>query len=217
MGEMPSMPNLANDTTSTTTEKTSTAIRVDSSGSKARDSIASQLRAAARDQYPVQIWREHEWGADSVYGFVVDVSPRWVAVQCLADSVYFDGYQLLRVEDVIDVVDDRENGFIERGIASLGRPEVDFHLPDVANTAEVLRAATDHSELVGIDMEKRDQFFVGVVTTLGERKFDMHLIGADGAWLHDPGRWWYGDVTRVMFGDRYTHQLKRFGESRPGT
>lgn len=182
-----------------------------------RKVVLGRLQDAVSGQYPVRLERDQEWWADDINGFVVGVSDRWVAVQELADSVYVDGYEVVRMEDITDVEDDRESGYIERAVAGLGRPKVDFHLPGGPSTAEVLRSAADHSALICVYLEMEDDttLLVGRITRLGDRKFDIQLIGPKGVWVVEPTRWWYKDVTRVEFGDRYSAALERFGEERP--
>jgi len=180
--------------------------------------IVDQLREAARYQYPVRIDRGRgAWGLESVYGFVVSVSRRWVAVQSFVDSVHFDGYEVVRIGDVIGVADKRTNGYVERVIGVLGRPEVDFSLPADATTREVLGSATEHSSLVRIhfEMELDDPMFVGSIVQLGARKYEIQRIDTSGVWESEPTRWWYGEVTRIGFGDRYSATLQRFGDKRP--
>lgn len=184
---------------------------------ESRDVIADQLRNAARNRCPVRVERVHEWWAADVNGFVVSVGERWVAIQRLMDSVYADGYEVVRIEDVTQVEEDRENGYVERAVADLGRPKVDFRLPEDAATGDVLRAAADHATLVCVHLEREDDspLLIGHIDRLGERKFDIQLINPRGVWTVDPTRWWYKEVTRVRFGDRYSAALERFGDERP--
>jgi len=182
-----------------------------------REAVAHQLAEAAHLQYPVRIRRDRDWWCEPVYGFVVSVSGRWVAVQRLVDSVYIDGYEVLRISDITDVDPDHQSDHVEKGLSSLGRPEVDFYLPAHADTPDVLEAAARHSVLVGIhlEMDGPTTMLVGVITELRKRKFDIQLIGPRGEWVVDSTSWWYGDVTRVVLGNRYTLQLERFGDARP--
>ncbi len=180
--------------------------------------IVDQLRDAARSQRPVRIDRGRgRWQLEPIYGFVVGVSGRWVAAQRLVDSVYTDGYEVFRTGDVTGVRDDGEGGYVERGVAAVGRPEADFSLPKDATTSEVLRAAADHSPMVCVhlEMEWDDPLLVGRIVGLGARKYDIRLINPRGVWDPEPSRWWYGDVTRIGFGDRYSTTLQRFGDEYP--
>ena len=169
--------------------------------------IVDQLRDAEKTQHPVRIDRRRGlWQMESIYGFVVSMSERWVALQSFVDSVFFDGYEVVRIADVVDVKDQRGEGYVERALAGLGRPEVDFTLAGAETTSEVLKAAADHSSLVciRIEMEREDPMLVGRIVRLGARKYDIHFIDPGGVWESEPRREWYGDVTRVMFGDRYS-------------
>lgn len=178
--------------------------------------IVAQLRDAQAGQYPVRIERGHELTPNAFYGFVVGVSKQWVAVQALSNGVYIDGYDLVRFKDVVSVDDQRENGYKERALAILGRPAVDYALPPEPTTAEVLRSAMQHSPMIMVmlGLLSDSPTLVGEITELGARTFSMRLINPAGVWF-DPTRWWYKDVTRVSFADRYTNALHRFGDPAP--
>lgn len=184
---------------------------------KSSGGIIEDLTNAAHSQRPVRVRRDHDWWADDLCGFVVGVGEHWLVIQRLIDAVYIDGYDVVRIKDVTAVEDDREGGYIERGVAALGRPEVDLRLPVGAETSEVLRATADHAALVGVHLEREADYplLFGHIVRLGEKKFDMQLINPRGIWTVDPTRWRYKDVTRVTSGDRYAAGLAEFGEQRP--
>lgn len=181
-------------------------------------SVVAALRQAAREQYPVEIERGQDWWKNWVCGFVVGVGERWVVLQVLANSVYLDGYDILRIADITGVEADQEGGYIERAVAGLGgRPAVDFNLPDHADTKDVLRAAADRSDLIGVFLEAEDDSpgLLGHLGRLGAKKFELQLINPRGVWTPEPSRWRYKDVTSVSVGGRYADALHRFGEERP--
>ena len=185
--------------------------------SQSLGAIIDALTIAARTQHPVRVERDLDWWADDVLGFVVSVGEQWVVLLRLMDSVYVDGIEVVRIEDVTSVEEDCEGGFVERAVASLGRPKVDFNLPEDADTRDVLRAAADHSSLICVYLEAEDDYplLIGHLEGLGERKFDIQLINPRGVWDVETSRWAYKDVTRVTFGGRYEDALERFGEGRP--
>lgn len=185
--------------------------------SESRDAIADQLRDAAGAQRPVRVERDHKWWAADVYGLVASVTSRWVVIQALQDAVYLDGYEVVRIKDITGVEDNSESGYIERAVVGLGHPEADFQLPEGASTGDVLRAAANHSAVVSVFIEKKDDRarLIGDIHRLGEKEFDIQLIGPKGVWEVEPIRERYKDVTRVSFGDRYSAALERFGETRP--
>lgn len=182
-----------------------------------RTGMAGPLNDALRAQVPVRVARDQDWWAADVNGFVVSMSTQWVAVQRLVDAVYVDGYEVVRVADVTDVDDDREDGYIQRALAALGRPARDFLLPEDAQVEDVLRAAGHHSPLVCVHLEMADDspLLVGRLVRFGTKTFDMQLVGPRGVWEVDSARITYRDVTRVQFGDRYSRALDTFGEQPP--
>lgn len=185
--------------------------------SKSRNAIVEDLRTAARMQYPVRVERDQKWWAADVSGFVVSVGDRWVVLQTLVDVVYFDGYDIIRIADITTVDDDREGGYIERAIAALGRPQVDFRLPDSASTKDVLRAAADHVKFICVFLEAEPDYplVIGHLKRLGDRKAEMQIINPRGVWATRAFRCRYKDITRVEFGGRYETALERFGDERP--
>jgi hypothetical protein len=185
---------------------------------RSRGAIVDDLHKAARTHYPVEIDRGQEGWENWVNGFVASVGERWVVLQSLAETVYPDGYHLLRLADITNVVEDREGGYIERAVAALGgRPKVDFHLPADAVTKDVLREAAAHSKVISVFLEAEPDSprLVGRLDRLGDKKFHMQLINPRGAWTPGTSGWWYRDVTSVSFGSRYETALERFGEECP--
>lgn len=184
---------------------------------ESRNAVVDLLKMAACTESPVRVERDHEWWAADVNGFVVKVGKRWVVIQELTDVVYFDGFQVVWIEDITDVEEDREGGYIERAATALGRPEPDFDVPEDAITADVLRTAADYSTLVSVFFERMDDspLLVGHIASIEEKKFDIQLINPRGVWVDEPTTWWCKDVTRIEVGDRYADALKRFGEKRP--
>lgn len=107
--------------------------------------------------------------------------------------------------------------YIDRAMRELGRPVVDYSLPADPATRDILRSAADHSLLtcIHLEMDVNDPMIVGRIVGLGVRKYDLQFINTNGVWELEPDRWWYGEVTRVEFGDRYSSALERFGDPLP--
>ncbi|MFS0866042.1 hypothetical protein AB3M83_01750 [Microbacterium sp. 179-B 1A2 NHS] len=131
--------------------------------------------------------------------------------------MYIDGVTVVRILDVFDVEELEENGYIERALAILGRPDPNFVLEPDATTRDVLLSASKFGNMVGVrfEAESDDPLMVGRITGFGARKFEMMLINPAGVWVTTPTREWYGDVTQVFVGDRYSTALARFGDAYP--
>lgn len=184
---------------------------------KTKSEITHELESALADQFPIRVYRRRKWEFDRVWGYVIGLSHEWVALQQLSDGVYVDGVTVVRILDVFDVEDLKENGYIERAVEVLGRPDPNFQLEPNATTRDVLSSASRHGKLVGVrfEAESDDPLMVGRVTGLGERKFEMMLVNPAGVWVTSPLREWYGDVTCVFVGDRYSTALAQFGDGYP--
>ncbi|MEV5040639.1 hypothetical protein [Microbacterium sp. LMI1x-1-1.1] len=184
---------------------------------KTKPEISHELGSALADQFPIRVYRRRKWEFDRIWGYVIGLSHEWVALQQLSDGVYVDGVTVVRILDVFDVEDLEENRYIERAVKVLGRPDSNFQLGPDATTRDVLSSASRHGKMLGVRFEadSDDPLMIGRVTGFGERKFEMMLINAAGVWATTPTREWYGDVTQVFVGDRYSTALARFGDSYP--
>jgi hypothetical protein len=183
---------------------------------QSRKKIQQRLHRALELQKPVLIHRDDLLGW-SMRGFVVSVSDRWVAVQALEDTVYLDGLELIRVEDVTAVKKDANAPFIRRALASLGRPMLRVDIPQEAETRDVIELAGSRASLVGIHSEQLDgePLWIGRLGHLGKKRFELQLVGPDGEWDAAADRWRYDDITRISFGTRYIDALERFGDAPP--
>ncbi|CAL4860636.1 hypothetical protein [Microbacterium sp. MM2322] len=182
------------------------------------EQIQAELRDAAESGSPVRLERRRgKWQLENVYGYVLDMAGDWVALHKRVDGVYIDGYSVIRVGDVARVKPDHRNGYVDRAMDALGRPNVTYSLPANPTTRDILRSAADHSLLtcIHLEMDVNDPMIVGRITGLGARKYDLQFIDASGVWDPEPDRWWYGEATRVEFGDRYSAALERFGDPPP--
>ncbi len=182
-----------------------------------RGDIAAELREFARTGRPVRLTRlRGRWQLEGLYGYVLEVAGDWLALHKVVDGVYIDGYSVMRVSDVVEVRVGNDE-YIDRAMRELGRPVVDYSLPADPATRDILRSAADHSLLtcIHLEMDVKDPMIVGRIVGLGVRKYDLQFINTNGVWELEPDRWWYGEVTRVEFGDRYSSALERFGDPLP--
>jgi len=180
--------------------------------------IADDLRGASRASRPVTLNRRRgRWQLPDIDGYVLGVAGDWVAIHKLVDGVYLDGYSVVRASDVAGVGDRDANGYVDRAVHALGRPDIDYSLPANPTTRTILRSAADHSLLtcIHLEMDVESPMIVGRIVGLGARKYDLHFIHTSGVWESEPDRWWYGEVTRVEFGDRYSRALERYGDPPP--
>lgn len=178
--------------------------------------IQKRLQRALEIQEPVRIDRRGLIGW-SLRGFVVSISDRWVAVQALEDTVYLDGLEMIRVEDITSVKKDPAAAYIDRALTSLGRPILRVAIPQDAGAREVIELAASQAPLIGVHSEQwaGEPLWIGRLGRLGKKRFDLSFIGPDGEWDPTPDRRRYKDITRVSFGTRYIDALERFGDAPP--
>jgi len=181
-----------------------------------RKKVHKRLHRSLELQEPVRIFRRDliDW---SLRGFVVSVSDQWIAVQGLEDTIYLDGLELIRVEDITSVKKDENAPYIHRALASLGRPVLRVDIPQGADTRDVIELAAAQAPLIGVHSEHWDEepLWIGRLERLGKKRFDLLFVDAGGEWDDVPDRWRYKDITRVTFGTRYIDGLERFGDVPP--
>lgn len=85
------------------------------------DPVTEHLREAALGRYPVTLHRR--WALGRRHGHVLGLSGEWVALHSLANGVYVDGYELVRVRDVVEVYQHGRE-YVERTVAELGRAQL---------------------------------------------------------------------------------------------
>ena len=181
-----------------------------------RKKVQKRLQRALEMQEPVRIFRRDlvDW---SLRGFVVSVSDEWIAVQALEDTIYLDGLELIRRDDITSVKVDENAPYIHRALTSLGRPVLRVDLPQQAVTRDVIELAAAQSSLIGVHSEQwaGEPLWIGRLERLGKKRFDLLFVDAGGEWDAIPDRWRYRDITRVSIGTRYIDGLERFGDVPP--
>lgn len=181
-----------------------------------RKKIQKRLHRALEIQEPVRIFRQDliDW---SLRGFVVSISDQWIAVQALEDTIYLDGLELIRVDDISSIKKDENAPYIHRALTSLGRPILRVDLPQDAEARDVIELAAAQGSLIGVHSEQWDgePLWIGRLERLGKKRFHLLFVDAGGEWEAIADRWRYKDITRVTIGTRYIDGLERFGDVPP--
>ncbi|MFE6969694.1 hypothetical protein [Isoptericola sp. NPDC057653] len=173
-----------------------------------RDAVVARLERARDERLVVGVRR---WirGADHVEGLVVGVGAGWVALAHLAERVRFDGWTLLRLEDVRAVtIDPDPDCFSVTALRARGEwpPPIDVELDDV-RAAVTTAAAAAPATSVYRELDRPDVCFIGAVVSVDEGTVRLLEIDLQGQWHRAPRPMDLGDVTRIGFGGAYEEAL----------
>lgn len=184
--------------------------------SQSRDKILRRLEAAHRKRTPVTIHRK-DVDLELTHGFVLARSADWVVLHELEDTVYLDGFVVLRLDQVSKVTRGKDTPYVRRAVDGLGLSVHEFECAPDAGVRDLILLAAQRVELIGIRMEEweGEPLFIGKVRRVGRKKLDLQFIGSDGMWVDDVDAWKLKDVTRIEFGSRYIRALERFGDPMP--
>ena len=175
-----------------------------------QQALVKRLARAQQNQLLVTVRR---WipKADRLEGFVVGIGEKWVALQRLSDRIAFDGWQLIRVQDIQAVSMDPDPDCFEvkalkaRSLWPPSAPELT--LDDVFSAVDSASAAT---ALVSVfdEFDRPDVCWIGDVTSLDDSKLHLLEVNTRGGWARRPRTFDPADVTRIDFGGGYEEALR---------
>ncbi|KQS66545.1 hypothetical protein [Modestobacter sp. Leaf380] len=182
-----------------------------------QDAVLTRLARAQQNQLLVTVRR---WvpDADRLEGFVVGISPKWLALQRLSDRIAFDGWHLIRVKDIQAVSLDPDPECFEvkalqaRSLWPPAAPELS--LGDVVSS---LKSASAITGMVSVfdEFARPDVCWIGAVTSLDDSKLHLREVNTRGGWASKPHTFDPADVTRIDFGGGYEEALRLVAGSPP--
>ncbi|WP_019143559.1 hypothetical protein [Aeromicrobium massiliense] len=180
-----------------------------------RRRVLDRLQIALEDGHVVRIERDDLDDGD-LYGLVVGLSSRWVAVEQLADRIYPDGVALVRTKHVTQVRKDRDTDYVLRALSAMGHAPRRIDLRAETRTRDALEQASHLAPIVGFYDEHDDSaMWVGHLGELGATDFTLHFVSTDGRWDERTDRFPYSTVTLVESGTRYLDGIARFAAPAP--
>ena len=125
---------------------------------------------------------------------------------------YPDGYRIVRIEDIYDVIRDASEEFFERIIGAEGvyvglTPPVSIDLTSWRSALASLRGRYDYCI---IEYDEGEDFLIGKVMELGEWEFTFWYFDATGKWDEEMDVVDYDDLTAVSFDDNYTNTIVKY-------
>lgn len=155
------------------------------------------LRLAARAGRVVSIQRSFEPGT-AAPGIVTEVGEEWALVAVVSDLA-LDGWECVRVRDVVGVTRGSHERFAEKVLAPRRRAALAPRLDSTAALLESLRMLP----MLSVENEAAGDFLLGRVLELDDRSLLFHGVDPGGRWDRSATRKALRDVTRVAFGDHY--------------
>lgn len=185
--------------------------------------VDCRLQDAMKNSTPVTVRRRRLNGTDDLDGLVDQVTPGWVVLAALEDTVYPNGFEVIRRRDITKViqVSTARAAYIDKALGNLGRKQVEcpFTVPADATTRELLEVVAGNTPTFGFHIEGDDPgvLFIGRLARLRAKTFDLLFIDANGRWEDSNRRWKYKQVSRITFGNRCQRALEKYGDPLPAS
>jgi hypothetical protein len=184
--------------------------------------VVKDLRLAMRTDWPVRIVRKRLKKDDDIDGYVLQVGPDWVLLAALSQTVYLDGWEVVRISDINEVEfrSEESRRYIDRAVGELaadGRAPGELSVTSLGRSRATLRSMVKAAPLLTFHCEARypGEMYVGSVLSTGKKKLRVQFIDPSGEWDDYVRGFRLADVTRVSVGGRYNDALARFGDRRP--
>ncbi len=165
--------------------------------------IRARLRRSAAEQVPVAVRRRFD-PQERVEGIVLDIGARWVLLASLRDAAYFDGFTLLRLEDIRRVKVDPtflpalRTGHTWPPSAPAGPLDLSDPAGFLAGIARQVPALALHEEA-----RRPDMLWIAAPTEVGQKSILVRMIDPDCTWNDYLTKVKFRHLTRVDFGDDY--------------
>jgi len=169
------------------------------------------LREAQEQCTPVRLKRE---GIDAgwIHGFVVDLTAEFALLAEVADSMRFDGFLVLTLEDVSHAEEDPSREFVEKALALHGealRAPSGFRLD---NWATIARSAAAIAPVISVNMlddESGEASFIGKLEGFEGEALVLREIDPNARWYPDTGAYEFAEIGSIGFGTAYMDTLYR--------
>jgi hypothetical protein len=169
------------------------------------------LEEARRDGALVRLTRGGVPAEDAdTVGYVVALGPELVALHVLSDRIGLDGYEVLRLRDLLAVVDGfPSHSFYTRALEMKGEgPAVPAWL-DLSSLPAAIGSVRRNQPLIVLHRERMapGEIAVGCVRQALPSGIRLHWMTPRAEWEEDRTLYRYGSITRVQFGGEYENTL----------
>jgi hypothetical protein len=170
--------------------------------------LNSQLNEACQTQALVRIERRFE--DDWVDGFIVNLGLHWFCVAVLDDCIKFDGFQLFRCKDVLNLeIPSPREGFIKR-ILDIRKDNIPkTPTLDLRNLKLITQSIIEQFPLITLHEEEIDNQIchIGKIITFNDTSIMLHEIDSDAIWENETSTYDYQNITRIDIASSYEATL----------
>jgi hypothetical protein len=152
----------------------------------------------------------------SIYGYVLDIGPRFFLIAIVGDRVRFDGFSCIRLSDVRKLqAPHYYAAFAEAVLRKRGERMPKKPRVSMASVDEMLLSADRAFGLVTIHRENinPDVRQIGRVVGVSKGRVKLLEIGPDASWDDEPKVYRLSEISRVDFGGDYENALQLVGGS----
>jgi len=175
--------------------------------------MREQIEEAMAEAHVVALDRE-VFEDEGEIGYIVGLGPSLVLLLRISDSIRFDGFSVMRIEDVSNLEMPHEHEAFIEGALRLreenvdGAPEV-----DLSGWASTIRTLGRLFDLVTIHTEMEDAGIcqIGHVQSVGDEDLRLVTIDPDADWAEEAMTIRLDQVTRVDVGGGYEEALLLVG------
>ncbi len=146
----------------------------------------------------------------------MEVGPEWVLLQPIRDRLDLDGYDVVRIRDISEVLASPKADFLHRVLRakhlSPKRPKIEG-----TDLVALLRSICASYGVVVIERERLhpDSVDIGAICESTRKDFRVIWLSPTAMWEHDERRYAFRDVTHLGFGGEYEMTLVRMAGRPP--
>jgi hypothetical protein len=172
-------------------------------------SIVSGLQEAIERNQLIKVCRE-DIDSQPLYGYPLSISEEL----CLFENYYdfhFEGYTIIRLEDISSIRSDENERFSEFIITEEGLKKKD--IPPVIELMDwktALKDLKNKEKYIIIESEAGDDFYIGRIEEIKEESVSFLYFDGLGVWDKEPFEILYSNITSVSFNQRYLNVISKY-------
>ena len=155
--------------------------------------------------------------SNAIKGYVAGVGPRFFLMSIVSDRIWYEGFEAFRVEDVENLRDAPNRGFVETALRVRGDPRPDAAGLNLETTEQLLLTAAARFPLISLHHEVLDPevCWIGRLVRVGGGVVTLREVGPGAEWLEELYDYRLDDLTRIGFGQDYEDALYRVAGEPP--
>jgi hypothetical protein len=143
-------------------------------------------------------------------GFILDYSAGFVLLHRMDDRILLDGYEILRIEDIVDIAQPvPSQAFKHRALELRGqRGQLPAGL-DLSSHKTIFQSVSARYPLVVIyeEMDDPELCEIGKIRAAGDKSCFLDEIDQEAEWIDEVFEVPYEDITRICFDGAYEQAL----------